>query len=276
MEAKTAAAIKGYLEAFIDQIVNEYRKKKLPLLDTPERYLQNRSSSGALKPFHAAIIPEQLMRINAFERGFSTKLGTTFEEVARLVALEHHEEAVRSYDLVGEISLDAIAEIEHQISVFERAADDRLIKPSLTEMIDAVFEHNIAETREIRNARADLYILAEDGTEYYFEMKSPKPNKGQCLEVIQRILRFHLLRGMKRPKVQAYFSMAYNPYGPDKSNYKWSFAKMYTPFEQAVIIGQEFWSIVGTENTFTEVLEIYQEVGRTKSKYMIDALSFGF
>ena len=50
----------------------------------------------------------------------------------------------------------------------------------------------------------------------------------------------------------------------------------YTPFAEAVIIAQEFWSIVGGEGTMEELFSIYQEVGREKTKYMLDSLAFGF
>jgi hypothetical protein len=159
------------------------------------------------------------------------------------------------------------------VVAFESASTD---KPSLEQMIKAVLDAHREDDLEERTARADLYVLAKDGTEFFFEIKSPVPNKGQCLEVTQRILRFHLLRGQPRPAVQAYFAMAYNPYGPDRADYRWSFAQNYTPFEQAVVIGHEFWEIVGGPTAYEELLEIYQEVGHDKSKYMIDALAFGF
>jgi hypothetical protein len=42
------------------------------------------------------------------------------------------------------------------------------------------------------------------------------------------------------------------------------------------VIGEEFWRLVGGPGTYHELLEIYQSVGKAKSKYMIDALAFGF
>ena len=243
---------------------------------TPSAYLAQSSVKGQLKPFHSAIIPPELLRINEFERGFSSSLGTTFEECARIIALEHHLEAHRSYDLTGETSLTAINEIEHQVAQFEHAAESGTRRPSLQQMIKAVLKSRQKSDWVRRAVRADLYVLARDGTQFFFELKSPMPNKGQCLEVIQRLLRFHLLSGKARPNVQAYFAMAYNPYGPTRKDYRWSFAVQYTPFEQAVIIGYEFWNIIGGPTTYEELVGIYQEVGRDKSKYMLDALAFGF
>jgi len=274
------AAIKGYLEGFIEGLVGRYEGRSFTQFSNPREYLSRASSQEErlLRPFHAAIIPSELRRISAFERGFSTSLGTTFEECARLIALEHHQDAQRNYTLTGYVSLNAINEIEHQVALFERAAEGSASarKPDFEHMISAVLKARRTDDLEPRRARADLYILSQDGTEYFFEVKSPDPNKGQCLEVTQRLLRFHLLRGHPRPAVRAYFAMAYNPYGPRRDDYKWSFARNYMPFEQAVLIGHEFWDIVGGPTAYEELLAIYQEMGREKAKYIIDALVFGF
>jgi hypothetical protein len=276
ISSTTRATIKAYLEVFIENLVEEYRGRVMPNSGKPSEYLIQQSPKGRLKPFHAAIIPPEMLRINEFERGFSSRLGTTYEECARLIALEHHNEAYRGYDLTGEISLAAINEIEHQLSIFEHTANNRDHKPSFEEMIQCVLDARREDDLEERSVRADLYIRARDGTQFFFELKSPMPNKGQCLEVTQRLLRFHLLCGQSRPAVQSYFAMAYNPYGPMRADYRWSFARMYTPFDQAVVIGDEFWDIVGGPTAYEELLGVYQEVGHDKSKYMLDALAFGF
>ncbi len=272
----TRAQIKGYLEGFIEHVVRDYRGRPIPTVDTPSAYLAKSSSRGQLKPFHAAIIPPELMRVSAFERGFSTALGTTFEECARLIALEHHADAQRGYALAGEVSLSALGEIESQVARLDEAAARGESPPALADMIQRVLDARRDDDLERRGARADLYILAKDGTRLFFEMKSPQPNKGQCLEVTQRILRIHLLLGTPRPRVQAYYAMAYNPYGPTRAEYRWSFGHMYMPFADAVLIGHEFWNVIGGPSAYAELLDIYQEVGREKGKYMLDALAFGF
>ncbi len=47
-----------------------------------ERRATLSSKQGDLKSFHEAIIPTEVIRTSEFERSFSTKLGTTFEERA--------------------------------------------------------------------------------------------------------------------------------------------------------------------------------------------------
>ena len=276
INSKTRAEIKGYLEGFIKGLVDAYKRREIIKPSTAFEYLSRLSPNGELKPFQAALIPPELIRINQFERGLTTKLGNSLEECARLIALEHHQEVRRGYDIKAEVSVAAFAEAERQKEYYESAVKKPQARPSLEQMITAVLNTRRSDDLETKTVRADLYILATDGTEFLFEIKSPKPNKGQCLEVVQRLLRFHLLCGAKRPQVKAYYAMPYNPYGVTKAVYRWPQALNYLPFEEAVVIGNEFWNIVGGETAYEELLEIYLEVGREKGKYMLDALAFGF
>lgn len=273
---KTREIIKAYLEVFIENLVNNHQARPLPEFSQLSTYVSQVSPQGRLKPFHVAIMPNELMRITAFERSFSTNLGTTFEECARLIALEHHADAKRGYEVKGYASSTAVSEIERQVAIYERSATNGTVRPSFEEMVTHVLNAQTQDERLERTARADLYILSHEGHELFFEIKSPVPNKGQCLEVTQRLLRFHLLRNGERPSVQSYFAMAYNPYGSTRSEYRWTYAKNYMPFDQAVVIGQEFWTIVGGPSAYHELLEIYQEVGQAKIKYILDTLAFGF
>jgi hypothetical protein len=132
----------------------------------------------------------------------------------------------------------------------------------LDDMVAAVLSKAADGEAEELSVTVDLYILRHDGGELFFEIKSPQPNKGQCLEVTQRLLRTHLARCKPRPQVQAYFAMPYNPYGDSRSDYRWGYAQNYTPYEDAVRIGEEFWSLVGSDSTYSELLQIYAEVGQ--------------
>ncbi|MBW4507055.1 MAG: TdeIII family type II restriction endonuclease [Scytonematopsis contorta HA4267-MV1] len=276
INSKTRTEIKGYLEGFIQGLLDEYKGRQIIKPDNAAEYLSRFSSNGELKPFQAALIPPELIRINQFERGLTTRLGNSLEECARLIALENHQEVRRGYDIKAEVSLAAFAEAERQKENYESATNRGQAKPSLEAMISAVLLARRSDDLQIKSVRADIYILAKNGTEFIFEIKSPKPNKGQCLEVTQRLLRFHLLRGKNRPQLQAYYAMPYNPYGSTKADYKWSQAINYTPWNEAVLIGGEFWNIVGGATAYEELLEIYLEVGRDKGKCMLDALAFGF
>ncbi len=273
---KTSVQIKKYLESIIQGAINKYKDRSIQKPSSALEYLTRTSSEGDLKPFQAAIVPPEVIRINQFERGLSTRLGNSIEECARLIALEHHQEVHRARDITGTVSCAAWNEIVRQKKRYESASQKKQPKPSLDDMIEAVLNARHSDDLEINKERVDLSVLTHDGIEYLFEIKTPKPNKGQCLGVIEQILRFHLLRGVSRPQVQAYCAMPYNPYGSQKVDYKWSCALKYMPFQDAVVIGNNFWKIIGGDTTYEELLAIYLEVGQEKSKDILDALALEF
>lgn len=55
------------------------------------------------------------------------------------------------------------------------------------------------------------------------------------------------------------------------------FLRKYVDFEREVLIGKEFWEVIGNDpNTYSEVLEIYRKVGREKGPEMIEKLALDY
>lgn len=255
LNIKTQERIKKYLREFIEKLLSE-------TYGNGRKDSRNSAPNKAiLKPFHAAVLPPPLWGISEFERRFSTRLGSTFEQCALFIAKQHHQDARRNHKISAQVSREAISAIDAQIRNFESMAtkDQRL---AFADMVDAVLKADTRGSKQLLEATADIYILTHEGTELFFEIKSPQPNKGQCLEVTQRLLRIHLIRGKPKPKVQAYFALPYNPYGHSREDYQWNYAKNYAPFEDAVLIGTEFWNLIGGEGTYEALLTIYKEVGQ--------------
>ena len=266
---ETRCAIKGFLEGFIQGLLEQHRLEIRRTMMQEDRATYN-SPKGVFKPFHEAIIPPEMLRISSFERSFSTKLGTTFEECARLIALQTYVEAERGYSARSKMPAAAANRIEGIIS---RISEGQT--PDFPQLIDEILRVSDEQWVE-RPAIADLHLKDRAGHEYFFEIKSPKPNKGQCLEVTERLLRIHAIMQKNRPHVNAYFAMAYNPYGARLEDYRHSFSRRYLDMQNEVLLGESFWTLIGGEGTYEELLGIYREVGEEKGKAMIDALAFGF
>ncbi|HID85182.1 MAG TPA: TdeIII family type II restriction endonuclease [Anaerolineales bacterium] len=267
---ETKAEIKGYLEGFIRGLIEQHRaaKRRSSLRQAKQ---SGHSPGGELKPFHEAILPAELLRASTFERSFSTRLGNTFEECARLIARQRFPVVERGYRTMGKVSFAADAKIEEIINRLQRARHHTPL--NFLEWVEEVLR---AESEAVVQRRivADLYLRDEKGFEYFFELKSPRPNKGQCLEVTQRLLRAHALRRAPRPQVQAFYAMAYNPYGEDREDYAHSIALNYLDMEHEALLGREFWEFLGGEGTYEELLNIYCEVGNEHGKALLDALLF--
>ncbi|MBI5177030.1 TdeIII family type II restriction endonuclease, partial [Candidatus Micrarchaeota archaeon] len=210
----TREKIKGYLEGFIQGIVNEHKTGTLKPTDI--RPTATVSEDGNIKPFHEALLPDGILRINEFERSFSTRLGTTFEETAKLIALDVHGTAARSKAVTGKVPKSALAFIEKTLN----STDKKGIRWNYTDLVSKIAKFKGPKSE--RTSVADLFVRTKFGMEMYFEIKSPKPNKGQCLEVTERLLKIQAIQ-RARPKVRTYFAMAYNPYGDNRKYYKHSF-----------------------------------------------------
>ena len=266
IRAETRVKIKGFLEGFLEAQLQQHKKE---LTTEPEEVIKLADAKkGKLKPFHLAILPPEAIRIFAFERSFSTSLGTTFEGCAKLIALDNHKEAERSKELTGEISVKCLAEIERVRSIIDSGHSIDFPKT-----IQAVITANKANADTPIRTITDLYLKTKSGKEFYFEIKSPKPNKGQAIEVTDRLLRTQALRRLGPPRVNTYFAMAYNPYG-SRENYKHSFAIKHLDMKNQILLQDEFWDIVGGKGTFDELLEIYREVGREKGRQVMDRLAY--
>jgi len=270
MDSIVRSKIKGFLEGFIQGMIAEKTTNGFD----PKKLRPSRTSStkGDLKPFHESLLPDGLLTITEFERSFSTKLGTTFEECARIIALNHHKYAERGHPVHGMVSNAAVKKIESIINKIGTGG----MKGKYPDYIQEVIALNNSGKGSERKRIADLYIQTKEGEELFFEIKSPKPNKGQCLEATDRLLQIHAMTYNKHPKVRALYAMAYNPYGLDKKTYKHSFVVNYMDVENEVLIGKEFWDIVGGSGTYEEILDIYQEVGREKGPDMLEQLAMGY
>ncbi len=242
MRRSTRRAIKTYLEGFLEGIVDSFASVQLDA-HAPRPH-SSKSSEGRIKPFHEAMLPHGILSITEFERSFSSRLGTTFEQAARLIALEDFADAERGYRVSGTISGGAAAEIERLVE----GARAGYITGKFPEFIERVLAADSGPRREMTEI-ADLRIVDTDGNETFFEIKSPKPNKGQCLEATQRLLRMHAIRGEGPPRVRAFYAMAYNPYGDDPASYA---------------------------HTFANLLRVYRQVGKERGPDMLDRLALGY
>lgn len=224
------------------------------------RPIRAKSKAGDLKPFHESLLPDGILRITEFERSFSTKLGTTFEECARIIAQSVHKNATRGYHVKGIVTDRAIKRIEEITNTIGNGG----MKSEYPKLVEEIIEMSKDGAKFERANIADLYIETNNGKEWYFEIKSPKPNKGQCLEATGRLLQIQAIRQAKYPNVKTFYATAYNPYGVEKSMYMHSFAINYMDLANEVLIGKEFWDMIGGNGTYEEVLSIYQDVGTSK------------
>ncbi len=206
------------------------------------------SPSGLLTPFHDALVPGITL---LGERSFSTRLGNLHEKVAAVIATEIHAEVRQPHDLAGPIPVLSREFITQRVSALER----RQAAPDASYERQQIFGHFGNEVNAA--TRIDLYVRTHDGEENYFEIKSAKPNKGQCIEMKTRLLTAMAIR--RQESTHTWWGVPYNPYG--SGEYRWIYPLSFFDFEPEVMLGAAFWDFVGGAGTYEGLLGLYDEVG---------------
>jgi len=72
MKSEVRKSIESYIEGFLQGLINKYDPDVLK--DEVIKKALFDESKGEYKPFHSALIPTELLRIESFFRSFSTSL----------------------------------------------------------------------------------------------------------------------------------------------------------------------------------------------------------
>lgn len=240
------------------------------LLAELSRYIRENKLRGnnlETKPFHARLLPA-LFTAELSERSFSTRSGSWWQVIARHIGRQFHAEAENGYRLNGHIKPAASQHIDEIIRQLNTAGGGR--KPDR--------ERDIAEVLTVQSSGevnfsvlADLYVLTHSGLEMYFEIKTPQPNKDTCMAMKRFVLRTAAMR--KGHSAEAYAATAYNPYGDDKP-YTWNYAGQFLEIGEDMLIGRSFWTKIGDEHTYDELLEVAEEVGEKISRHFVEPKLF--
>ena len=217
-----AGVIPDTIRAAIRNRVKAILSKKLMSVPPPPRGatdfrpLQERDKNGLIKPFHQLLFPEGLLRPWEFERTFSTALGTSFEVTARVIGGARFAEAVNGKFFEGLVSPAARSAIDDILRDVRRDG----MRQSYLDLVDKVVGAYVGVSGSSEKVKVDLYLKFDGGTEIFFEMKSPKPNKDQCIGTTEKLLILHAIRRAGPPQVRTFYAMPFNPYGDSRNDYK--------------------------------------------------------
>ncbi len=101
----------------------------------------------------------------------------------------------------------------------------------------------------------------KDGTEYYFEVKTAKPNINEFTGIKKQMLDWIAMRGSEKPKanIKTIVAIPYNPYEP-KPYERWTLQGLFD-LRQEVLVGQEFWDLLGGKGTYEDLLKVFEQAG---------------
>ena len=234
--------------ALISEFMAKWIADSIPATELERIAAEGVSPSGLLTPFHDALVPGITL---LGERSFSTRLGNLHEKIAAMIASEIHAEVRQPHDLAGAIPVLSREFITQRISALEH----REAEPDASYVREHIFSHFGNQVNAA--TRIDLYIRTHGGEDHYFEIKSAKPNKGQCIEMKQRLLTALAIR--RQESTRTWWGVPYNPYG--RGEYRWVYPLAFFDFEDEVMLGLPFWDFVGGIGTYEELLDLYRQVG---------------
>jgi type II restriction enzyme len=134
-----------------------------------------------------------------------------FEQVAATIARPHFKRAINQYkEFNTTISADAQSEIQ-QIMDDLRASRKKPDKPTETSAILAAAQ--TGAIKKVKRPRIDLFLESNDGIEYYFDLKTAKPNIDEIIGLKRKMLEWVAIRGAIKPKPEIFTGLAI-PYNP--------------------------------------------------------------
>jgi len=231
-----------------DEIKNLLRKKI-------ENKLNKYGRETSSMPFLARLIQDnEKIAAYSFIHSLATTLGMSiYEDVSVILARGDAKECFRNYGVGGVVSKE----------------QSSIIKKIVTELRNGNRKANIQmETNEILKVSSDGgrfqksgniadFYMNRDGVEYYFEIKTVKPNidvfeksKTKLLEWVAR----------RRAPVKVFLALPYNPYHPEPYSRFTETGMMDAPND--FLVGDQYWDFVGGQNTFPQLLEAFDEVGK--------------
>jgi len=235
------------------QKIRKILEKKIE--DKLKRYARESSSM----PFLVRLIQDsEKVAAYSFIHSIATTLGMSiYEDVSKIIAEESADECFTKYDIGGVISKEQKSVIDEIIRKLRNGEK----KVNHDEEVKLILSASAKDGKAQKEGRiADFYML-RDSIEHYFEIKTVKPNidvftksKAKLLEWIAR----------KRKPVKVFLAFPYNPYHPQP--YERFTEQGMLERGKEFLIGKEYWDFLGGDNTFEELLDLFDLVGKEFKK----------
>ena len=212
------------------QKIEELLSKKI------EHKLKKYGRETTTMPFLARLIQDnEKIAAYSFIHSMATTLGMSiYEDVSVMLASETADEAFRNYGVGGVISNAQKTTISNIISGLRNGSRTAEIDTEIQEVLNSSTKQG--KFQKSGNI-ADFYMKRND-KEYYFEIKTVKPNidvfeksKTKLLEWVAR----------KRMPVNVFLAFPYNPYHP-KLYRRFTESGMMNP-PHDFLVGDEYWEL---------------------------------
>lgn len=132
-------------------------------------------------------------------------------------------------------------------------------KASEIERIRAVTR--AGEMIKVKPTKIDVFVEAESGELFLFDIKTAKPNAGGFKEFKRTLLEWiaAVLAETPDARVNSLIAIPYNPYAPEPYN-RWTMRGMLDLLNE-LKVAEEFWDFLGGAGAYDDLLDIFERVG---------------
>ena len=207
-------------------------------------------------PFLARLIQDnEKIAAYSFIHSLATTLGMSiYEDVSVIIASENADDAFRNYGVGGVVSSSqktVISKIINELQVGKRKSD---INQEVEEVLSA--SPSGGEFQKSGNI-ADFY-MKKNGKEFFFEIKTVKPSIDVFEKSKTKLLEWVARR--RSSSVGVFLAFPYNPYHPRPYSRFTEVGMMDHPND--FLIGDGYWDFIGGSDTFPQLLEEFDKVGK--------------
>lgn len=219
--------------------------------DKLHRYARESSSM----PFLTRLIQDsEKVAAYSFIHSIATTLGMSiYEDVSKIIAEETTDECFTKYDVGGVISRQqksTIDDIMRRLRNGERRVNH-------AQEVKLVLSASAKDGKAQKEGRIADFYMKRGGKEYYFEIKTVKPNIDVFTKSKTKLLEWVARR---RSPIKVFLAFPYNPYHPQ--SYERFTEQGVLEKGEEFLIGKEYWDFLGGKNTFEELLRLFDIVGK--------------
>lgn len=247
MNSETRREAKEFIQRFVTSTVSKL--KRWSVLDLKKAY-----------PFHSLFFPDQALPAFKEERSIVTAMGQGFYPgLAQIVARDKHKDVHVNYSIQGSLNDAACNRIEEIVTELRTATGTKKRVPNRVIEITDILAHTGGGNRLVE-LTADLYVGDFAGGPLFVEIKTPRPNLDIAAESKKKLLYFLAMKSRGGVAgAAAFLAFPYNPF-VERKLYAHSFTKRIMDMENEVLMGEEFWNLIGGEGCFKQVLDLIDEV----------------
>ncbi len=220
---------------------------------------QNYNPEPAAMPFHTRLLGKDRLALFSFIHSLNTNFGTSiFEPVALALAASSFKSAEAQATVGTEISSESHKVIQEIMDNLSTAS----VTPNKPLEIEAIRKVcRTGEMKKVKPTKVDVKLVGLDDTIYLFDIKTAKPNAGGFKEFKRTLLEWVAVTLAINPKakVESIIAIPYNPYDP-KPYSRWTMRGMID-LDNELKVAEEFWDFLGGKGAFTDLLNIFEQVG---------------